>query len=125
VIELLSPSNKRPGPDREQYLATRGVFLASHAHLVEIDLLRYRAPLPTEDPRPECTYSVLISRSEKWPRADFWSIKLRDRLPVVPVPLHTGQPDATLDLQAILNRVYDEGGFAYLIYDGEPDPPLG
>ncbi len=124
VIELLSPSNKRSGPDREQYLTKRGEILASPAHLVEIDLLRCHAPLPTESPRPDCTYSVLISRSEKRPRADFWSIKLRDRLPVVPVPLHTGQPDATLDLQAILNKVYDEGGFAYLIYDGEPDPPL-
>jgi len=49
---------------------------------------------------------------------------LRDRLPVVPVPLHTGQPDATLELQAILDRVYDKGGFAFLIYDGVPDPPL-
>ena len=124
VIELLSPSNKRPGPDREQYLAKRGVILASSTHLVEIDLLRCRAPLPTEGPRPDCPYSILISRSEKRPRADFWSINLRDRLPVVPVPLHTGQPDATLDLQAILNKVYDEGGFAFSIYDGEPEPAL-
>jgi len=124
VIELLSPSNKRSGPDREQYLTKRGEILASPAHLVEIDLLRCQAPLPTESPRPDCTYSVLISRSEKRPRADFWSIKLRGRLPVVPVPLHTGQPDATLDLQAILDKVYDEGGFAYLIHDGAPDPPL-
>ncbi len=124
VIELLSPSNKKPGPDREQYLAKRGVIQASPAHLLEIDLLRCRAPLPTLDPRPECTYSVLISRSEKWPRADFWPITLRDRLPVVPVPLHTGEPDATLDLQSVLTRAYDEGGFAFSIYEGEPEPPL-
>ncbi len=39
VIELLSPSNKRPGPDREQYLFKRRQILASPAHLVEIDLL--------------------------------------------------------------------------------------
>jgi len=40
VLELLSPSNKRPGPDREQYLAKRQQLLASSVHLVELDLLR-------------------------------------------------------------------------------------
>jgi Protein of unknown function (DUF4058) len=39
VLELLSPSNKRPGPDREQYLAKRQQLLASSVHLVELDLL--------------------------------------------------------------------------------------
>jgi Protein of unknown function (DUF4058) len=124
VIEFLSPSNKRSGPDREQYLTKRGEILASPAHLVEIDLLRCQTPLPTESPRPDCTYSVLVSRSERRPSAEFWSIGLRDRLPVIPVPLRRGEPDATLDLQAVLDRVYDEGGFAYLIDDGVPDPPL-
>jgi hypothetical protein len=123
VIEFLSPSNKRSGPDRDQYLTKRGGILASRAHLVEIDLLRCQTPLPTEGPRPDCAYSVLVSRREKRPRADFWSIGLRNRLPTIPVPLHPGEADATLDLQAIVDRVYDEGGFAYLI-DGLPEPPL-
>jgi hypothetical protein len=37
---LLSPSNKRSGPDREAYLAKRRRLFASGAHLVERDLLR-------------------------------------------------------------------------------------
>jgi hypothetical protein len=40
VLELPSPSNKRPGPDREQYLAKRQQLLTSSVHLVELDLLR-------------------------------------------------------------------------------------
>src|SRR5208337_5364314 len=36
AIELLSPSNKRSGEDREQYLAKRRELLRSPAHLVEI-----------------------------------------------------------------------------------------
>ena len=28
------------------------------------------------------------------------------------------------ELKAALDRVYDEGGFAFLLYDGAPDPPL-
>ena len=64
VIELLSPSNKRAGDDREQYLAKRRELLWSPAHLVEIDLLRGWSPMPQEG-RPECDYSVMVSRAEK------------------------------------------------------------
>lgn len=46
VIELLSPSNKRPGGDREQYLAKRSDLLASPTHLVEIDLIRGGRRMP-------------------------------------------------------------------------------
>jgi len=67
VIELLSPSNKRPGPDRDQYLAKRGQVLASPAHLIEIDLLRGGAPMPAVD-RTDCDYAVLVSRGGSPPR---------------------------------------------------------
>src|SRR6476619_3458534 len=40
VIELLSPSNKATGTDREAYLAKREEYLATGTNLVEIDLLR-------------------------------------------------------------------------------------
>ena len=33
VIELLSPTNKKPGPDRDQYLTKRANVLRSAAHL--------------------------------------------------------------------------------------------
>ena len=46
VIELLSPSNKRAGEDRENYLAKRRELLRSPAHLVEIDLLRVDSHAP-------------------------------------------------------------------------------
>src|SRR4051794_37770421 len=61
VVELLSPLNKRKGPDHAQYLAKRRQILASSAHLVEIDLLRGGTTMPIED-RPPCTYSVMVSR---------------------------------------------------------------
>ena len=90
VLELLSPSNKRGGPDREQYMAKRNRLLASEAHFVEIDLLRGGRPMPPED-RPDCDYSVLVSRAEIRPRAGFWPIGLRQRLPIIPIPLR--RPD--------------------------------
>jgi hypothetical protein len=123
VVELLSPSNKRPGADREQYLAKREQVLGSSAHLVEIDLLRGGKPLPLAN-RPDCAYSVLVSRVEDRPRAGFWPVGLRSRLPVIPVPLRAPDADARLDLQAIVHRLYDSAGYEDYIYDGVPDPPL-
>jgi hypothetical protein len=123
VVELLSPANKRTGPDREQYLAKRRQILASPAHLVELDLLRGGEPLPSED-RPACDYSVVVSRAEDRPLAGFWPIGLRDRLPVVPVPLRLSHPDARLDLQSLVHRLHDAAGYQYYIYEGSPSPAL-
>ncbi len=123
VIELLSPSNKRPGEDREQYLAKRRGLLRGPAHLVEIDLLRGGPPMPSEG-RPGCDYSALVSRAERRPGAAFWPVRLRDRLPVIPVPLRAPEGDARVDLQEVLHRAYDGPGYEHFIYAGSPDPPL-
>lgn len=123
VIELLSPSNKRAGEDREPYLGKRRELLRSPAHLVEIDLLRGWAPMPAEG-RPGGDYSVLVSRAERRLSADFWPIRLRDRLPTVPIPLRAPDADAPVDLQEVLNRAYDGPGYEHFIYAGVPEPPL-
>lgn len=123
VIELLSPSNKRPGADRTQYLAKRRQLWHSPAHLVEIDLLRGYPRLPLDE-LPECDYSVMVSRAEKRPEVDLWPLRLRDRLPEIPVPLRPPDPDARLDLQAVLHRVYDAAGYEDYIYGTDPEPPL-
>jgi len=123
VIELLSPSNKRPGEDREQYLAKRRELLRGAAHLVEIDFLRGWPPMPAEG-RPDGDYSVLVSRAGRRPAAEFWPIGLRQRLPVVPIPLRSPDDDARVDLQEVLHRAYDGPGYEHFIYDGPPEPPL-
>ena len=123
VVELLSPTNKRPGENRRRYLAKRADILSGTANLVEIDLLRCDKPMPAED-RPECVYSVLVSRVGERPRAGFWPIDLRDPLPVVPIPLRANAPDAHLDLRAVIDRVYDEAGYRFFLYEHPPVPPL-
>ena len=121
VLEVLSPTNK--GRHRDQYLRKRELVLASTAHLVEIDLLRGGDPMPAPD-RPGCDYSVTVSRVERRPEADFWPIGLRERLPMIPVPLRAPDRDATLDLQELLHRVYDAGRYAHYVYEGRPQPSL-
>jgi hypothetical protein len=123
VIELLSPSNKRPGEDRDHYLAKRRELLRGPTHLVEIDLLRGWMPMPAEG-RPEGDYSVLVSRAERRPAADFWPISLHNRLPVIPVPLRAPDEGVGIDLQEVLDRAYDGPGYELFIYAGVPEPSL-
>ena len=40
LLEIASPSNKRPGPDRESYLRKRREVMGSDVNLIELDLLR-------------------------------------------------------------------------------------
>ncbi len=124
VLDLLSPSNKLPGPDREKYLAKRQQFLSSPVHLVEIDLLWGGPRLPVQGLAP-CDYYVMVSRSQDRPDVALWPLGLRDCLPPIPVPLNAPDPPATIDLQPLLNRLYDAAGYADYIYTGEPQPPLG
>jgi hypothetical protein len=123
VLELLSPSNKYRGPDRDQYLAKCRQLLSSTVHLVEIDLLRGGPRLPWID-LPECDYCAVVSRVEQRPEADLWPIRLRDPLPPLPIPLKEGDPDAFLDLQQALHHIYDKAGYHYYIYSGSPQPSL-
>ena len=123
AIELLSPANKEHGSNRAQYLSKRNGYLKSGVHLVEIDLLRGGPRMPLA-PRPSKDYCVVVSRAEDRPEVDVWSIGLREPLPTIPIPLRPGDNDAHLDLQAVLNRVYDAAGYRHYIYGFDPDPPL-
>jgi hypothetical protein len=123
VLELLSPINKTPGADRAGYLGERQQLIAERKNLVEIDLRRggVRPQLPD---LPACVYYVLVSRYVDRPKVDFWPIGLRERLPVVPIPLVPPDPDVLLDLQALLHRVYDAANYGKYIYSEAPQPPL-
>ncbi len=45
-------------------------------------------------------------------------------MPVIAVPLRPGDSDVLLDLQRVLNEVYDRGGYDILDYHHPPKPPL-
>ena len=76
------------------------------------------------DGRPECSYTVLVSRVEERPRAGLWPLSPRDRLHVIPIPLRRPHEDARLDLQEVLNRIDDASGYEDYIYESNPAPPL-
>lgn len=115
-IEFLSPVNKARGSGRELYLRKQTETLASGANLVEVDLLRrgrhtLAVPMNLLESLPEWDYLVSIARATHNDEFDVYPIPLRARLPRIRLPLKPGDEDAVLDLQAVMDRAYDEGPF--------------
>jgi Protein of unknown function (DUF4058) len=122
VIEVLPPKNKRPGKGRSAYEAKRDRILESMAHLVEIDLLRLADPMPLQNQLP-WDYRILVSRSENRPNADLYGFTLRERIPNFPLPLKQPEEFVSIDLQSILQGVYDRAGYDYRIDYQQAVPP--
>lgn len=126
VIELLSPSNKVVGSGiRNAYLDKRRRWFNCDAHFVEIDLLRGGDRIsPVGIRLPPCEYRIVISTVKKRPLADFWQIRLRDPLPVIPIPLAGDDPPVALALKKILDEVYDRARYDLQVdYASDPPPP--
>lgn len=68
VVEVLSPTNKRPGRGRLEYETKRATLLGSLCNLVEIDLLRQGPPLALPQGVAPSAYSILVSPQELRPR---------------------------------------------------------
>lgn len=123
AIEILSPVNKRAGREREKYLRKRRELLRSEAHVMEIDLLRSGERSPLEILPPPAPYYVTLGRANQRPTIDVWAIQLESRLPVVPVPLLTPDPDVPLDLGSVVRSVYERGAYATRLDYRQPVPP--
>ena len=125
VIEILSPSNKRGGEGRRDYLRKRRTILGSLTSLIEIDLLRSGERMPVVGMRPESDYEILIGRSWERSRARLVLFSLRDRIPEFPVPLREGEEEPVLDLASMLSALYDRAAYDLRIdYRAAPAPPL-
>ena len=126
VIELLSPTNKINGSrGRASYEQKRRELMTSTSHFVEIDLLREGDHLHTRELLPPAEYYVHVSRKDRRPKGYVWPIRLFQRLPVIGIPLKEGDPDAELDLQAVLATAYERAAYDLQIdYRSEPTPRL-
>lgn len=130
AIELVSPSNKNPGPGRKSYLKKQKQILSRECHLIEIDLIRngtHVMSLPSwrlNEVEP-FDYLVCVNR---WPdrhKFELYPRSLRDRLPIVKIPLVAPDKDVPLDVQAAVEEIYHEARFGIrLRYDKPCVPPL-
>lgn len=131
VIEVISPSNKYSGPGRDLYVAKQSELLASRTHLVEIDLLRlgnHVLAVPEARARARRAYHYLVNvnrAANGREEHEFYPRRLPDRLPKVRIPLADDDPDAVLDLQAVVAQAYEAGGYEDLLdYAAPCRPPL-
>lgn len=130
VIEFLSPSYKSPGPNREQYLRKQREVCSSDANLIEIDLNRFGThvlafPLEHLKPQGRTAYMACVRRAVRRGKAEVYPMPLWDRLPLVNVPLRPDEADVPLNVQALVEQCYRNGGYeGTLNYAVAPDPPL-
>ncbi len=121
AIEVLSPANKR-GDGRKKYDVKRQAVLGSLTHLVEIDLLRDGEPLPMMFPSVASHYRILVSRSHTRPIADLYAFNVTDRIPNFPIPLRSEDAEPIVDVQTIVNELYQQLGYDYFIDYTNPPP---
>jgi hypothetical protein len=128
IVEVLSPTNKTPGPGRESYVKKQQEILERDCHLVEIDLLRdgeHTVSVPqwrVQELQP-FHYVACVSR---WPFRSRFEVRARtlpQRLPRIMIPLVEPDPDVPLDLQAAVEAVYDRARYWRRIRYDEPCVP--
>lgn len=127
VVEIFSPGNKN-GAGLEEYRLKRWRIMNSELNLVEIDLLRdgTRPAEELQDPPVDAEYVVLVSRAAaafQPRRAEIWPVPLNKPLPNFPVPLMSADEYQLLDLTAVMQAVYDRGGYDRRIAYHHPLPP--
>lgn len=138
LIEIVSPANKAPGPDRKAYLRKQREVLESDASLVELDLLRHGERLLlsrelerfVQQLRPQPDYLVLVNRA--WRRAvggmayQVFPVSVTEPLPCIPVPLREDRDEVPLDLQFVFSHAYDRGPYrrGAVDYGQPPGVPL-
>ncbi len=128
IIEVISPSN-RQGVGRGVYLRKQQACLASRTNLVEIDLIRagphvIAAPEERLMNRGGTHHFVCVRRRCDEVRGELYPCPLRERLPVIAIPLRSSDKDAVLDLQALINRCYRLGRYWQTDYGQALNPPL-
>jgi hypothetical protein len=131
IVEVVSPTNKRPGPGRESYLRKQAETLARDCHFIEIDLHRHGDHVLSvpewrvEELKPY-DYLCCVSR---WPwrnRFALYCATLRQKLPSLRLPLLAPDPDVILDVQKAVEDVYRDGRYGRRIrYDEPCVPALG
>jgi hypothetical protein len=125
VLELLSPSNKRPGAGRAVYLEKRRQVLAGRTSLVEIDLLRAGDAMPVHGNVTRSDYRILVSRGDRRPRAELREFSVREPIPRFRLPLRAGDDEPEVDLRGTLDGIYDTASYDLSIdYRGPATPPL-
>jgi len=124
VVELMSPWNKH-GAGIGIHRGRRANLVRDGIHFVELDLLRGGTRTHLAEPLPDGDYYALVFRADRKPDVDVVRWKLRDKLPLIPIPLRAPDKDVPLNLGAAVHSAYERGRYdRKLRYGRALDPAL-
>lgn len=126
TVEVLSPSNKQARTEGwDLYQRKRQSLLLGGINLVEIDLLRGGQKMPMLDPWPDSAYTLLVARARKAQACWVWPASFQEPVQAIKVPLAKPDPDVPLDLQPLLDKIYQTSHYERSIdYTRPLTPPL-
>jgi hypothetical protein len=130
AIEIFSPANKIGERGRAAYRQKQEELLQGSVNLVEIDLLReghHLMAVPTYllSFSQLAPYRICVIRACRPDQAEVYQASLRQRLPVLRIPLRESDRDVALALQELVEKSYENGGYdGYIDYRVDPQPPL-
>lgn len=83
-------------------------------------------PLPIVGEMPSADYRILILRGDRRPLAQLYTFTIREEIPSFTLPLDSPDTEPQVDLQALLNGVYERAARYHLAvdYSREPVPRL-
>lgn len=128
-IEFVSPGNMIGRANRKQYRSKRNDLIRGRANVVEIDLTRtgrhiLAIPEARTPPAYRTPYRVCVSRAAAAHKFEIYRLPLQEKLPKIRIPLRRKEGDVFLDLQALISKAWQLGGYDDLNYSAPLDPPL-
>ena len=126
VVEILSPGTNRRAMDAANTSSSGAMSSILWPTSSRSICCAAARDLPLANRWQPADCYVFVGRAGRMFTAEVYGWTLRDRLPVIPVPLADGDPDVPLDLQAAFTRTYDRSGDDHsLNYRSPVKPPLG
>ena len=119
VLELLSPTNKS-GDGWNTYLLKRNAIFSQDFHLVELDLLVGGRRMPLGKRLPQGDYFAFVAHSQRRFNCDVYAWSVRQRLPVLPIPLKAPDADVRINLAEVFKQAYERGRYERCLRYAEP-----
>jgi Protein of unknown function (DUF4058) len=126
LIELISPTNRTHPEGKRRYELRRAEARMEGAHFVELDLvLQGQTCLEAElTSLNESQYVCCVTRAARPIKHELYGTLLTKRLPRIRLPMQADERDLVLDVQALVNRVYDRCFDRQIDYNVDPHVPL-
>lgn len=125
TIEILSPANKGSGKGRDMYDNKRNQILETRTNLVEIDMLRTGNRMEFFCNNLDSHYRILVCRGNSRPYGDLYAFNVQDIIPPFALPLRSDDIEPIINLQTLLNEIYDVYGYDLVVdYSQNPIPRL-